>query len=159
MSQEPPNRDEPCDELTERLANLPREAVVARDLWPGIEARMATGSWARGTLLQIAAAILIFVLGASGGFAAGTRAGPGADRSIDGALQLATEVQRTGSEYVAALAAFTSMVDSLSADARAQGRDAAVATLFGAATQLASLTGASSVPPPAGGADLGKVRF
>jgi hypothetical protein len=62
---------------------------------------------------------------------------------------------------VAALAAFTSMVDSLSADARAQGRDAAVATLFGAATQLASLTGAgaSSVPPAAGGANLEKVRF
>ena len=55
-------------------------------------------------------------------------------------MQLATEVQRTGTEYVAALSAFAAIVDSISIDVRDQGRDVAFAALVGATEQWAVLT-------------------
>ncbi len=142
-------------DVVERLRTLPKEAAVSQDLWPTIRDRIAVGGptstagrstsryagryAGRRTWLRAAAALLIFATGAASGLAVG-REKQEPPPVLDDALALAAEVQRTGSEYVAALAAFASMVDSLSLDARLQGRDVAVATLFGAVTQLAALT-------------------
>jgi hypothetical protein len=128
------------DDLVDRLGALPTDAVSGADGWPEIEARIRVRG-RRSGWIRVAAAAVIFVAGATGGFmarGASTTLGAG---SIDEALLLAAEVQRTGTEYVAALAAFASVVDSLPVNARAQGRDAAIATLFGAATELAALDG------------------
>ena len=58
-------------------------------------------------------------------------------------MDLAAEVQRTGTEYVTALAAFAAVVDSLSEDVRIQGREAAIAALMGAAQEWGALRGTS----------------
>lgn len=146
------------DDLTDRLAALPTEADPGTDHWPAIEARLRRPrpvGW-----MKVAAAIALFAAGASGGFfARGSLEAP-APGSIDEALVLAAEVQRTGSEYVAALAAFAAVVDSLSTDARSQGRDAAIATLFGAANELAALSGGADgwvIPVDLAGSN--RVRF
>jgi hypothetical protein len=146
-----------------RLERLPREADPGRDLWPGIAAEIAGDAWGAGgsgaappgtrvgrgpgrfgggRWVQAAAAVAIFALGGIGGWAV-TRPSDPPEASIDQALALAAEVQRTGSEYVAALAAFVSVVDSLSGDVRSQGRDAAIATLYGASRELVALEQAS----------------
>jgi hypothetical protein len=104
---------------------------------------------------------VIFAAGGLGGFLMADR-GPGAEpaAAIDEALALAAEVQRTGTEYVAALAAFAAVVDSLSADARTQGRDAAIATLFGAASELVAMGGPpADVLVPMNGVGRSPVRF
>jgi hypothetical protein len=146
------------DELTERLAALPTEADPGTDGWPAIEARLQDRR--RTGWLKVAAAVALFAAGASGGFLVrGTLEAP-QPGSIDEALVLAAEVQRTGSEYVAALAAFAAVVDSLSVDVRSQGRDAAIATLFGAANELAALSGgADGWVIPVDFADASRVRF
>lgn len=146
------------DDLVDRLGALPTEAEAGVDGWPEIEERIQDRG-RRSTWMKAAAAVLIFAAGATGGFVARGPVSiePG---SIDEALQLATEVQRTGTEYVAALAAFAAVVDSLSVDARAQGRDAAIATLFGAATELAALDGGTNgLLIPMNPADTHRVRF
>ena len=132
------------DDLVDRLAALPTEALSGADGWPEIETRVRgsrVGRRGRPRWMGVAAAAVIFAAGAAGGFMArGVSSTPTAG-SMDEALLLAAEVQRTGTQYVAALAAFASAVDSLPRNARAQGRDAAIATLFGAATELAALDG------------------
>jgi hypothetical protein len=55
----------------------------------------------------------------------------------EGPLAPAVEVQRAGTEYVAALAALRR---ETRAEVRGQGREAALATLFGAAHELTRLT-------------------
>jgi hypothetical protein len=146
------------DDLTDRLAALPSEADSGTDGWPAIEARLR--SHRRTGWLKVAAAVALFAAGAGGGFfARGTLEAP-SPGSIDEALVLASEVQRTGTEYVAALAAFAAVVDSLSVDVRSQGRDAAIATLFGAANELAALSGGADgwvIPVDLAGAN--RVRF
>lgn len=131
------------DDLIERLAALPNEADPGTDGWPGIERRIGRRG-VRARWIRAAAAVVIFGAGAAGGFMARGASDAPEPGSIDAALVLAAEVQRTGSEYVAALAAFAAVVDTLSADARIQGRDAAIATLFGAAQELAALDGGRS---------------
>ncbi len=157
----------------EALGALPREAEPTHDLWPEIAGRLgqqqmvgATGAAQGGPdagirrsgWLRAAAAIVLFGAGSASGFALGSRDGARPDGSLDEALALAAEVQRTGSEYIAALAAFTAVMDSLSSDARGQGTDAALATLYGAANQLAILSAWRPHDPPAAG-DAAPVRF
>ena len=131
------------NDLIDRLGALPTEADPGTDGWPGIERRIRLRGLGAGWV-RAAAAVLIFAAGAAGGFLARGAAAAPEPGSIDEALLLAAEVQRTGSEYVAALAAFAAVIDTLSADARVQGRDAAIATLFGAAHELAALDGGRS---------------
>lgn len=167
-------REGTADEWTERIAALPEAAEIVPEQWEAIRAaidmrpdgrsrrvsRRARGTWS-GPWLRIAATVTLLAGGVAGGFAAGQRHAAAPRSSVDEALELAAEVQRTGSEYVAALAAFTAVVDSLSDDVRLQGRDAAIATLVGAATELAALTDAEFAvnplaTPPTGD---GRIRF
>ena len=125
------------EDLIQRLGSLPREAGPARDLWPEVEARIAPGSPARRSpLLRIAAAVLLFV----GGVAVGHVWGRSSSQSPpppSHPLAAAEEVQRTGTEYVAALAALRGEPRSA---VRAQGREAAFSTLYGAAHELSRLS-------------------
>jgi len=156
--------ERPDGTMDNRIAALPEAADVVPEQWAEIRAaieprsrRRPAGPW----WVQIAAAVTLLAGGIAGGFAAGQRQAVTPRSSIDEAMELAAEVQRTGSEYVAALAAFTAVVDSLSADVRLQGRDAAIATLVGAAAELAVLTDAELAVNPlstAPGSD-GRVRF
>lgn len=130
--------------IAERLAALPKDADPRSDLWHDIAARIRSEPvFQRGsTLVQLAAASVIFAVGLGTGLAvSGGAPQPSVQPSAMAAMQLAAEVQRTGTEYVAALAAFASAVDSLSADARRQGREAAIAALLGAAKEWADLSG------------------
>ena len=131
------------DDIAERLGQLPVEAEPVNDLWPRVEARMGRSSRWHGTdaFVQLAAASIIFAVGLGTGLAVGfTRSQPTQPESVY-AMNLAAEVQRTGTEYVTALAAFASVVDSLSEDVRVQGRDAAIAALMAAAQEWGTLRG------------------
>ena len=152
--------DTEMERLVERLGALPREAGSGTDGWPAVRARISPGG-GRSRWIRAAAATLIFAAGGLGGFLIGDRGGEaGPSTSIDQALTLAAEVQRTGTEYVAALAAFAAVVDSISADVRAQGRDAAIATLFGAAHELVAIGGPpDGVIIPGRGVAQSPVRF
>jgi hypothetical protein len=140
-------------ELSGQLGRLPREAEPEHDLWPGVVARLrgdpSLGFRSRPRpwlpFVQVAAAAVLFAAGLGSGLAIGTaRAGGAAGvESVSTAMELAAAVQRTGTEYVAALAAFSAIVDSLSVEARVQGRDAALAALYGAAQEVALLEVAS----------------
>lgn len=152
--------DAGCEAWLERVGALPRDAAVVPEQWDAIaEAilpRRAGAPW----WAQAAAAVILFAGGLAGGFLAATRRPEPPRASIDAAMELAAEVQRTGSEYVAALAAFSAVVDSLSTDARVQGRDAAIATLVGAASEMAGLAEAGLVADPgASPRSGGRVRF
>jgi hypothetical protein len=131
--------DERLEEIAARLRKLPGEAEPARDLWPGVAARIAARKaperpgWRR-VLLQAAAALAIF----AGGVLVGRST---AERRAEAPaphdpFQTAAEVQRTGSEYVAALATLEKLDDRR---ARRQGREAAISTLYGAAHELARI--------------------
>ena len=135
-------------ELVDRLRDLPTEADPATDLWPGVETRVAgrrrpTGLWSHFALL--AAASVIFVAGLGSGLAIAATRAPTTEPTLRDAMQLASEVQRTGTQYVAALAAFAVIVDSLSVEVRDQGRQAAFATLLGATQEWAALNGGATV--------------
>ena len=126
------------------LDRLPREAAPARDLWPEIEARLTQPGPARrrtSLLLRIAAALLLFASGVAVGHGWGRSSAPAADTpaaiQADSPLAPATEVQRAGTEYVAALAALRR---EPRAEVRGQGREAALAALVGAAHELTRLT-------------------
>jgi hypothetical protein len=127
-----------------RLAALPREAEPAHDLWPGIAARLVPEAPAklpakprRRFLIQAAAALLLF----TGGVLVGrqwpsppeTPARPARDP-----LAPAVEVQRTGTEYVAALRTLAERQGNPTA--QAQGREAALSALYGAAHELVRLS-------------------
>lgn len=163
MDYEDERRDELEDGWSERISALPEAADVVPEQWDEIRAAIEprTRRGPTGPLwVQIAAAVTLLAGGLAGGYAAGQRQADAPRAAIDEAMELAAEVQRTGSEYVAALAAFTAVVDSLSDDVRLQGRDAAIATLVGAATELAALTDSElAVNPLAGPATDGRVRF
>jgi hypothetical protein len=131
------------DEIADRLAQLPVEADPVNDLWPGIEPRVREPRSWRGahTFVQLAAASVIFAVGLGTGLAFGfTRTTPAAPQSMR-AMNLAVEVQRTGTQYVTALAAFAAVVDSLSEDVRIQGREAAITALLAAAQEWGTLRG------------------
>ena len=119
------------------LDRLPREAAPARDLWPEIESRLHPPARRRTSrLLRLAAAVLLFVSGVAVGHLWGSAERPTAVRT-EGPLAPATEVQRAGTEYVAAVAALRK---EPRVEVRVQGREAAFATLFGAAHELTRLT-------------------
>jgi len=128
-------------ELLRRLAALPLEAEPARDLWPGISARLApeaAGAPAaprrRGrSLVQAAAAVLLFAAGVAVGRQWDHPAQPVRD-----ALAPAVDVQRTGTAYVAALRSLAERPDSPAT--QAQGREAALSVFYGAASELVRLS-------------------
>jgi len=159
------DHDADLESIIERLRELPREAKAGDDGWPAVRERIAPQGLrvvaTHPTWLRAAAAVVLFAAGGLGGFFIARTDGSEKSASrFDEALALAAEVQRTGTEYVAALAAFAAVVDSLSADVRAQGRDAAIATLFGAANELAVIGGApDGVIVPVSAADRRSTRF
>jgi hypothetical protein len=124
------------------LESLPREAEPARDLWPGIEARVTSRPASRPVRrhlnrLRLAAALLLFASGVAVGRFSVSKPSTAAPAVAPGhALAAAEEVQRTGSEYVAAVAALRGEVR---AETRNQGREAALSTVFGAAHELARM--------------------
>ena len=130
-------------EILLRLAALPQEAEPPRDLWPGIAARLAPEEPAivpapprrRGRfLIQAAAAVLLF----AAGVAVGRQWESHPARPVRDALAPAVEVQRTGTEYVAALRSLAERPDSPAT--QAQGREAALSVLYGAAHELVRLS-------------------
>lgn len=133
-------------ELEERLARVPLDAEPARDLWPQV-ARAIDSAPALGTAparrrvprvpLQIAAALALF----AGGILVGQRWGESAPATPpapapEGPLATAAEVQRAGTEYVAALSRLGEATGPLERD---QGVDAALSALQGAAYELVRL--------------------
>jgi hypothetical protein len=137
--------DETLDPIAERLGDLPREARPARDLWPEIEARMNARPVPvrrRSTILfRLAAALLLFASGVAVGHVWGRSSSVSADRvpevrATGYPLAPAAEVQRAGTEYVAALAALRGEPRT---EIRVQGREVALSTLLGAAHELSRL--------------------
>lgn len=118
-------------DLVARLGGLPEEATPERDLWPQIASRLAEPARPRRArlVLQMAAALALFAGGILVGRATKEPAAPEA-------LRPAEEVQRTGSEYVAALATLGTARDPAE---RRQGREAALSALYGAAHELTRL--------------------
>lgn len=140
------NEDERLEEVAARLRELPGEAEPARDLWPGVAARIAARtaperkavpasrlSGRERVLFQMAAALAIFAGGVMVG--RGTVERPAETRIARDPFQTAAEVQRTGSQYIAALSSLTSE----QGPALDQGREAALSTLYGAAYELDKL--------------------
>lgn len=138
-----------------RLGVLPREAQPARDLWPVVAARMAAGgslpalygprprrrSLGR-VLTQLAAALVIFAGGVLAGreWDARPAAQPASTPGHADPLAAAAEVQRAGSEYVAALASLRRLEGPGDSLAKEQGCEAALSTLYGAAHELTKLS-------------------
>ena len=142
------------DDLDARLRALPADISPERNLLPGIEARLATESapagpraWAPRARIarRTIAAASIFAVGLVTGRLTSTSgtAAPTAGDAASAAtgFNAATEVQRTGTEYVAALARLSRTVDDESV--RAQARESATASLANAVRELASLSDAS----------------
>jgi hypothetical protein len=134
------NEEERLEQLAARLRELPAVAEPARDLWPGIAARIAAREISaqrprRGrAFFQTAAALAIFAVGVLVG--RGTVERPAEiSRASQDPLRAAAEVQRTGSQYIAALSSLTSE----QGPALLQGREAALSTLYGAAYELDKL--------------------
>jgi hypothetical protein len=129
-------------DLLRRLAALPREAEPDRDLWPGIAARLtapvpiARPGRARW-LVQAAAAVLLFAGGVAVGRHWEARPALPSQAQRD-PLAPAVEVQRTGTAYVAALRSLAEAPGS--PGIRAQGREAALSVLYGAAHELVRIS-------------------
>jgi len=131
-------------DLLRRLAALPQEAEPARDLWPEVAARIAAPARPavrppRRFLAQAAAALLLFASGVAAGHRWGAAERPArwAQPERD-PFVAAAEVQRTGTEYVAALRSLAECRDN--SGAREQGREAALSAFYGAANELVRLT-------------------
>jgi hypothetical protein len=154
-------------ELLRRLASLPQEAEPERDLWPGIAARIAApaGTTARPRrarfLAQAAAALLLFASGVAVGRSWSSGDGTPHTRQGRDPLAAAVEVQRTGTEYVAAL--HTLAEQTKSPRTREQGREAAFSALFGAAHELVRMkpgdARATDILNTVSSAEIRTVRF
>jgi len=99
-------------------------------------------------LIQTAAALLLFASGVLVGQRwADARGAETPVRASHDPLRAAVEVQRTGTEYVAALRVLAERGDGQ--EERKQGREAALSTLYGAAHELVRLApgdaGATSI--------------
>ena len=124
------------ERLVTRLAELPEEIAPERDLWPGIASRLERPRPLRRVLLQVAAAIAIFI----GGLVAGSQSRPA---SVTAAApqpraEVAADIQRKGTDYVAAISALARESDELR---RTEGREVALATIYGALAELQRSTG------------------
>lgn len=131
--------------LSDQVAELPLGKDTPRDLWPTVRARLATAKPRSApprrfpiSLLQAAAAIAIFLLGALAGRSLDAGSGPRRGNSSD-PLVIAAEVQRTGTAYVAAVARFRAVAGDSAPAAVAQAREVALAAVHGAAFELARL--------------------
>lgn len=130
--------------LADRLDALPRELDPPRDLWPDLRERIEAERRGRSWLhpaLAAAAAIAIFILGVAVGRTAGPDQGAiEIERrgSVD-PLAAAAEVQRTGTEYVAAVARLRATLPLSEGSAAEQARGATLAAVHGAAWELTRL--------------------
>jgi hypothetical protein len=135
------------DDLTARLRALPTEIAPQRDLMPGIRERLDQSHvrTRRTTrFVQVAAAAAIFVAGvAIGRTSIGRDALNARLAPPTGAFEAAAEVQRTGTEYVAALARASRMVAD--EGLRAQARESALASLATAAREVSMLASPDTV--------------
>jgi anti-sigma factor RsiW len=152
----------PLIALTARLAALPCRADTARDLWPALHARLAAEECPaqvpvtkvislderrerRGMpawLAHAAAAAVVFTIGFGGGRLSGTgnaAAMLAAADTVATAMDAAIQVQRAGSEYVAAVAQFVAFSRGRDTVAAAQGREATIAACYGASRELTRL--------------------
>ncbi len=145
--------------LAAALSALPRAGDPARDLWPGVAARTVDApegvipfptAAARAkrepsrvvVLRRAAAAVLLFVGGVGVGRVTGVRVEPAPVAVAEQPatpMEAAARVQRAGTEYVAAVAAFASLTGYASEGEMMQGRDAAFAAMYGAAKELTRL--------------------
>lgn len=132
--------------LAARLDALPGELDPPRDLWPLVTSRIEDeGSrprngrfgWTRPAL-RAAAAIAIFVLGAAVGRTLGPASPDDGRYAVEDPLAAAAEVQRAGTDYVAAVARFRAVAGTSSPVAD-QARDVALAAVHGAAWELSRL--------------------
>jgi hypothetical protein len=126
------------------MDQLPHEAAPARDLWPEIEARLSRPIGRpvpirrrTSLLLRLVAALLLFASGVVVGRSSVMAPPVSSASRIENPIAPAAEVQRAGTEYVAALAALRREPQP---EVRGQGREAAFAALFGAAHELTRLT-------------------
>jgi hypothetical protein len=160
------------DELTadERsaLAALPRERMPSRLL----EERTVYALRERGLLrspsrdrrpwlwraTRVAAGVLLFAGGTLFGQWLGARPGPAVQAVSAGeeSFAAALQVQRTGSEYVNALAILAAVSDSVDSAELQQAREVALAVFRGAADEIARLGMASEAA--AGGSGDPEVR-
>lgn len=140
--------------LSDRLDALPREADPPRDLWAAVRNEITverqdadTGrigrltpfrGWARPAL-RAAAVVALFLLGAAvGRWSADVETG--AERAAsDDPMVAAAEVQRAGTEYVAALARFRATAREAPSATVDQAWDVALAAVHGAAWELERL--------------------
>ena len=98
--------------------------------------------WSAATMtVGLAASITFFAMGLAVGqwMATRTMATSLASANQASAMHVAAAVQRSGSAYVAALAALAQLPDSVGAESVAQGREAALAALYGAVSELVLL--------------------
>lgn len=140
--------------LSDRLDALPREADPPRDLWPDVRNGIAveiqdadtarigrltpSRGWARPAL-RAAAVVALFLLGAVVGRWSGTGE-TGTERVVsDDPLVAAAEVQRSGTEYVAAVARFRATARDAPSATVDQAWDVALAAVHGAAWELERL--------------------
>ena len=131
--------------LSDRVAELSYAKDTPRDLWPTVRSRLATAEYrsvrprpTRISLLQAAAAVTIFLLGALAGRTLDSDSAPRRSAPSD-PLMAAAEVQRTGTAYVAAVARFRDVVADSAPGAAGQAREVALAAVHGAAFELARL--------------------
>lgn len=140
--------------LSDRLDALPRETDPPLDLWPDVRDGIAgdrrgadtarigrvtpSRGWARPAL-RAAAVVALFLLGAAVGRWSGS-VETGADRAAsDDPLVAASEVQRAGTEYVAAVARFRATARDAPSATVDQAWDVALAAVHGAAWELEQL--------------------
>ena len=98
--------------------------------------------WSASTIAAgLAASIAFFASGLAVGqwLATRTVATSIATANQASAMQVAASVQRSGSAYVAALTALAQLSDSANAESVEQGREAALAALYGAVGELVQL--------------------
>lgn len=140
-----PAEQEPSRLLEERTVKalrqrglLSRPGATAADGPPRVHAGV-TRVWRIGA--AIAAAILLFASGLSVGQIIGARQTTDAVEAALGSPQLqeAMRVQRTGSDYVAALAALAESTSSEDSLANAQGVEVALTALWAAANEIVRL--------------------
>ncbi|HEX2207262.1 MAG TPA: hypothetical protein VHG93_06230, partial [Longimicrobium sp.] len=120
----------------ERPAQVPVPRVIS--LADERRKRRRMPAW----VARAAAAALVFTIGFGGGRFSGTGDSAAilvAADSVATAMEAAAQVQRAGSEYVAAVARFVAFSRGRDSLATAQGREATIAACYGASRELTRL--------------------